>query len=311
MKKKLIMLLLTLTVAIAGCGGSVSTSEPASNPESSNTSEERSEIENADTVKTDESEESEDQKEVLDFEEITVVDNEECTIKITDLDPGSLWGYTLKAYLENKSPDKTYMFSVTNAAINGVKCDPLFATEVAAGKKSNNDISFTIKNDIGEFTDIEISFRAYDSNDWLADAVAEETIHIYPYGEDNATKFVREAQATDNTIIDNEYATVIVTGYETDPIWGYTINLFLVNKSDKEVMFSVNDASVNGYMADPFYATSVAPDKCAFSSMSWSDSTFEENGISEVKEIEFSFSVYDSNDFMADDLVNEVITLNP
>lgn len=71
-----------------------------------------------------------------------------------------------------------------------------------------------------------------------------ETIHIYPYGEDKAVKFVREAQATDNVIIDNNYITVIVTGYEKDDIFGYTVNLFLLNKTDKNVMFSVDEASV-------------------------------------------------------------------
>lgn len=306
--KKLIILLFALTVVTSGCGASVSTSEPDNTPEPSITSEEHSENLNSNDVKADE---SEDQINIPDFEEITAIDSEECTIKITGIDPENLWGYTLNVYLENKSTDKTYMFSVTNAAINGVQCDPFFSTEVAASKKSNNDISFKTENDIGEFTDIEISFRVHDSDDWLADAVAEETIHIYPFGEDNATKFIREAQATDNTIVDNEYVTVIVTGYEQDDIWGYIVNLFLVNKSDKEVMFSVNDASVNGYMADPFYATSVMPGKCAFSSMSWSNTTLEENGISEVEEIEFSFKAHDSNDLMADDFANETITLNP
>lgn len=43
----------------------------------------------------------------------------------------------------------------------------------------------------------------YDSNDWSADPVGKETIHVYPYGEENAVAFVREAQATDNVIIDN------------------------------------------------------------------------------------------------------------
>ncbi len=55
----------------------------------------------------------------------------------------------------------------------------------------------------------------YDSNDWSADPVGKETIHVYPYGEENAVAFVREAQATDNVIIDNDYVTVIVTGYRS------------------------------------------------------------------------------------------------
>lgn len=71
------------------------------------------------------------------------------------------------------------------------------------------------------------------------------------------------------------------------------------------------DASVNGFMADPFYATSVSAGKCAFSSMAWSDTTLEENGITEVEEIEVLFRAYDADDFMGEDFANEVITLNP
>ena len=226
-----------------------------------------------------------------------------------------MWGYTLKAQLENKSTEKTYMFSVESASINGVQCDPMFASEVAAGKKANEEINFSTdtieENGIVEYTDIELTFKVYDSNDWSADPVGKETIHVYPYGEENAVAFVREAQATDNVIIDNDYVTVIVTGYEDDEIWGYTANLFLLNKTDKTVMFSVDDASVNGFMADPFYATSVSAGKCAFSSMAWSDTTLEENGITEVEEIEVLFRAYDADDFMGEDFANEVITLNP
>lgn len=308
MKKKIFTLLLASVLTISGCANSNNTLPSSDNTETSNNLEDDSQSLNVAESNADATEES---QAIPEFEEITVIDNEECAIKITGIDPDDFFGYTLKAYLENKSSDKTYMFSVSNAAINEVQCDPLFSAEVAAGKKSNNDISFSVKNDIGDFTDIEIAFRVYDSNDWTADAVAEETTHVYPFGKDNAIAYVREPQGTDNTIIDNEYVTVIVTGYEHDDIFGYTANLFLVNKSDKEIMFSANDVSVNGYMMDPFYATSVIPGKCMFSSMSWLDSTFDENGITEVEEIEFTFRAHDSNDFTSDDFANELITLNP
>lgn len=249
------------------------------------------------------------------FQELTVVDNASCTIKITGIDPDNMWGYTLKAYLENKSADKTYMFSVVSASINGVKADPFFATEVAAGKKSNETITFSDgylnETNIGKVTDIELEFRVYDSNDWMAEPVAETSVHVYPYGEENATLYTREIQDTDTVIVDNDFVTAVVTDYENDDIWGYTVNLFLVNKTDTSVMFSVDEASVNGYMADPFFATSVGANKCAFSSMSWSDDTLEANGISDVESIEFVLRVYREEDWTADDLVNEKITLNP
>lgn len=147
--------------------------------------------------------------------------------------------------------------------------------------------------------------RVYDDNDWEAEDVASETVHIYPYGEDKAVTFVRESQDSDNVIVDNDYVTAIITGYEEDSIWGYTANLFLVNKTDKEVMFSVDEASVNGYMIDPFWANSVGAGKCAFSTIAWSDDSLEENNISEVESIEFTFSASDNEDWTADYFANE------
>ena len=102
-----------------------------------------------------------------------------------------------------------------------------------------------------------------------------------------------------------------VTDYDEDGFWGYTVNLFLVNKTDKELTYSVDEASVNGFMADPFWATSVGAGKVAFASMSWSDSDFEDNDITTVEEIEMKFNIYDSEDWSADAIFNEVVTLNP
>ena len=144
---------------------------------------------------------------IVSFEEITVVDNEFCTIKITAVEPDDFWGYAVKAYLENKSSDKTFMYSVTSASINDVMADPMFAAEVAPGKKSNETISFLTADldtyDIGDFTDIALNFRVYDSADWMAEPVAVSSAHVYPYGEENAVSFVHESQSDDTVLIDD------------------------------------------------------------------------------------------------------------
>ena len=258
---------------------------------------------------------SETKENEITFQGFTAVDTPECTVKITEIDPDDTWGYTIKTELENKSQNTTYMFSVESAAVNGVECETLFAKEFAPGKKANDGISLgtsTIeKNGITGFTDIEITMRIYDSSNIFAEDKLVETFHIYPYGEEKATKFVRESQETDKVIVDNEYVTVIVTGYDKDNIWGYTANLYLINKTDTEIMLSVNEASVNGYMADPFYAKSVKAGKSAFSSISWSDTVLEENGITEVQEIEFLLKVYDSNDWSKPEYFKQTVTLNP
>ena len=249
------------------------------------------------------------------FTELVVVDDENCFIKIKEIDPDNTWGYTLKVELENKSSDKTFMFIIDGASINGVQSDPLFATEVTAGKKANDDITFLSSdfenNDIGLFTDIKLTFRVYDSNNWSADDIIYKTVHVYPYGEDKAVKYVREAQPNDNIILDNEYVTAIVTGYDPEGFFGYTVNMFLINKTANDVMFSVDGASVNGYMSDPFYATAVFAGNCAFSSISWFEDTLKENGITNVETIEFELIAYNLNNFADDNYAEMIVTLHP
>lgn len=250
-----------------------------------------------------------------DFEELVVVDNDKCRIQITEIVPDSPLGYALKVRLENKSADKTLLFSAESAAINGVQCTPVLASEVAAGKKAHQEIRFADdkleKNGITAYTDIELTLRVYDSDDRSAGSVARETVHVYPFGADKADAFVREAQDTDTILIDNAFVTVIVTGYEDDERWGFSANLFLVNKSDKTVMFSVDEASVNGFMADPQFAAAVLPEKCAFSAVRWPDGMLAENGIDKVEELELVFRAYDADDWLKEDLANQRITLHP
>ena len=245
------------------------------------------------------------------FEGMTAVDNDECAIILEGIVPDDSWGYTINADLENKSADKKLMFSVETAYVNGVENDPFFASEVAPGKKAKESITFDYMDEYGitEFTDIEIIFRVYDSEDWSADDVAYETVHVYPHGEENAEQFVYEPADTDQVLYDDENCSVIAIGTEQDD-WDYAINLYLVNKTDKNITISADDVSVNGYMCEPYFARSVNAGKSVFTDMDWSNDDLEENGITEVEEVELTLSVYDADDWSADHLVDQVITFS-
>lgn len=320
--KKIVSIILALCAAasLAACSGGTTGRTDQAGSDATTSATGGNELQHAGNEskstepRVDQTEKPEAPESQISFDGLTVVDNDECMISIVEIDPDNIWGYTLQVNLENKSEDKTYMFSVLSAAVDGLQCDPLFATEVAAGKKSVDTISFSdsilAENNIDP-SDIELAFRVYNSDDWTADDVVFETVHVYPFGEENAKTFTREILDSDNVIIDNDYVTVTVIGYEEDSIWGYTVNLFLQNKTDTEIMFSADDASINGYMADPFWATSVIPGKCAFTSMSWSDSDLTEIGVEEIEEIEFNLRAYNSNDWSAPDFANETITLDP
>lgn len=250
------------------------------------------------------------------FEEMTVVDNDYCTIKLTGVDPDDDWGFGINIFVENKTDDRNLMFSVDDAIVNGVEFDPFFATEVAPGKKDNDTISFMdeeLTEIIGVFTDIEMNFRVYDSDNWEEDDLVDVTTHVYPYGEDKVVQFSRESLSSDIVLLDNEYVTMLVTGFEEDHIWGYTANVYLVNKTDVAVMFSVEDASINGYMIDPFFAQSVSAGCCAFGEMTWSEESLAEDDISikDIETIEMTVRAYNDEEWQDDDFANETVTIEP
>ena len=119
------------------------------------------------------------------------------------------------------------------------------------------------------------------------------------------------------TVIDNENLTFSVKAVEYDSMWGtYSLKVFIENKTDKMLMVTWEDTSVNGYMCDPFWASEVAGGKKENTSISWFISSFEENDIDyhNITNIEFCLKVYHMNEetyditYYADDVF--VLDLN-
>ncbi len=313
---------MSIALLAAGCG-STTDSSAANSSATSSTQEQtgtasvtgtESEIATSETTESIQEEVEAEQGNTDSFEEISVVDNEYCSITITELDEDNFWGYSLKATLENKSEDTTYMFTVQDSSINNVYSEPFWASEVAAGKKSNETISFVdsdLENyDIGDISDIAMTFNVYDSNDYEAEPVALETVHVYPLGEENATAYQRTDEEGDLVLVDNDQIKIVVIGSEEDGLLGYDVNMYIENKMDSATMFAVDEASVNGYMLDPFWAESVPAGQVSFATMTFYSADLEENGIENVENIEFVLRAYNDEDYSADDYFNEVCTLS-
>ena len=324
MKKATKILSIILVLAIfaimalgSGSSGSSSSSSTVSASDSLEKLPESNDSAKPEEKKTEDKETTVESKPSYTIENETIVDNDACVFRIVGAKDDSIWGFALKAYCENRLEDKNLMFSIDDVCVNGYECDPLWAQTVAAGKKSNDDITFssTSFKEIGISSPDEIRFslRIHDADDWMADNIVEDSFVIYPTGlsADQIVVPNRRSTPSEKTIFDTEDCTFIILDDEMDSIWGYTLNCFIENKSNKKLMFSWDDVSVNGYMVDPFWATEVAPGAKYYSGISFSDSKFEENGIEQVEEIEFKMKVYDSDDWMADNIIEQTFTYTP
>jgi hypothetical protein len=244
------------------------------------------------------------------------VDDDNVTFIITSAGESRIWGFTLNVFMGNKT-DLDLMFSFDNVSVNGFMIDPFWASEVAAGKKSNTEISFSSsafeRSNIISVDEITFTLTVYDSNDWMADRLIKEEFIIYPTGLDaNSVAYPdRRSVANEQTIFDNDGIIFIIEETEVDSIWGYTLSVYLENKTDVRLMFSWDNVSVNGFMIDPFWATTVQSGKRSHATISFSKSAFEENGIVNVDEIEFKLRVYNADDWLAANFVEEIFTFMP
>lgn len=145
-----------------------------------------------------------------------------------------------------------------------------------------------------------------DSSQTATEANNDENVNETTDDEasDNSSQF------EEITLFDTDAATMKVVGYEYDDTWGFTLKVFLENKTDKTLTFSVDEVSVNGYMIDPFWADEVAGGKKSNTEISWFEDDLKENGVETIEDIEMRVYVHDSEDWSADYLVDDVFTVN-
>ena len=284
MKKVLTMLLLVAMIfAIAACGDGKKSND----------------IENSD-VTTNQVEKT---TEAISTYELVAIDNEEILVKVTGINPNYMYGYAIEAYVKNKSSDTDYTLIIPNASINGVNAYAESLYGVNAGEEKEITIFFTniktlIENDIGEFSDIKLTFLVRDASDWYIEPLAQETVNIYPLGKDKATKFVRETLATDEILVDNDEVTIIVTDYDLNGEYGYTINLYLVNKSEKFHKYTYTYVTINGHEFISVWEKTLTPNTVSFDSAVFMDFELEEIGVdgADIKEISFDLKVSDDSE---------------
>lgn len=300
--KRFISLLMVLMMCFSlfACGGS------DNQEESSKGSNEE--------VKGSEVKESEDQE--PDFAKQVLFDNDQCKLTITAIEGNAKKGMDFKLLLENKTEDRNLTFSNRAASVDGVNYNPFFAETVAASKKSNKvlDISSRDYKKQGanlKFSDIMLNFYVYDSDDFMAKPVVDEEFHVYPFGEGEAVKYIREEVTTDQVLFDTDEVKIVVTGYNPDDLFGFAVNFYLENKTDHEIMVASDDSSVNGFMVDNLFANTVPANTVSFEEMTWFSNSLEENGIEEIEEIEFNLKAYNAEDWLEDHYIDDVVVLRP
>ncbi|MBQ9767871.1 MAG: hypothetical protein IJW37_07195, partial [Lachnospiraceae bacterium] len=116
---------------------------------------------------------------------------------------------------------------------------------------------------------------------------------------------------TDGVIVDNEQCAFKIVSVDADNFWGYTLNVQLENKTNLNLSFSMDDVYVDGVYCDPYWYCDVEPGETVTDEVSFYTEDFEALGITEPTSITFLLTVYDDDNWEADNLVEDTYVFYP
>ncbi|MBE6650592.1 MAG: hypothetical protein E7613_04690 [Ruminococcaceae bacterium] len=287
----LVLSLMTAAFWLVSCGDN--------KEESAKTPAENTPVETPDTTPDENKEETPDQKveeptvpDVITVDEQVIYDNDGVVITAKGLAEDILFGTTLKLLIENNS-DKNISVGVDSMILNGFEMFPLFAEDVAAGKKANAELTLSFeeleKVGIKTLGLIELVFEIYDPETYdtyaLSDLVAVKT---------NAYEVMDTEITAEGTELYNANGIKVVTLGMEDTILGKSICLYIENTSDKNVTLGTDSFSLNGFMIEPLFYEDVSAGKKVIGSIDIATSDLEDNGIENIENIEFVLSITDA-----------------
>ena len=224
------------------------------------------------------------------IQEAVLLDQGGIRVTAAGLSESEWVGPEIDVLIENDT-DQSITLQAQDTSVNGIMFSPVFFCEVAAGKKSNEAISFYQSDldscGIKSIQSIELTVKAMDSDSWETLAVGD-VITL-------TTDAPREKQAVDQVgipVLDQNGLEIVVRGVKTDDnLMGPEIMLFLSNQTGQNITVQANDFSINGYMITPLLSCDIIDGKVAYSTIYLDTEELKRNGIDRIDTIECKFVV--------------------
>ena len=218
-------------------------------------------------------------------------------IKVTAKEITEDWlGPELKVLIENDT-DENINVSLDEIAVNDYMVSAWLYEDVAAGKKSNATFeiwSSTLSNaGISNIGKIDFYFRVINSDNYNTIYESKEIeLKTSLYDE-------MDSEANDvGTELLNQNGIRIVGKGVNDSLWGQGVLLYIENNSDKNIIVSTDNLSVNGYMVNGYLYSTVMSNKKAIETVILSSTDLEDNDIESIEDLALSFDIINADTWM-------------
>ncbi len=230
-------------------------------------------------------------------EEKVIYDDDGIVVTATGIDVSGLFGPELKVKVENNSSNNVTI-QTRDCSINGLMVDTIFSCDVVAGKKANDSITFAQSElDISGITtikDIEFTLLVLDSETY--DEIDESDVIKLTTSADPS--FVQQYDDSGFVALDKSGIKVIIKKLsDKNSFWGSEVFVYVENNTDDDITVQTDGVSINGYMVTPIFSCDVVEGKKAVDSIMFMESDLEDNGITDITEIELKLVIFESDSF--------------
>ena len=236
------------------------------------------------------------------IEEMVLVDEAGVKITAKSLDVDGFFGAELKLLLENNS-GKDLTFQCRNSSVNGYMVENLMSADVANEKKANDSVTFSA-SDLGlcgieSIADMGLSFHIFTSDDWET-YLDTQPVQIKTSIADTYTYTFDDSGEVAYTGKDIK---IVIKGLtENSSIFGPGVVVYIENNNKENVTVQAQNVSINGFMVESIFSCEIASGKHAVDTITFMETDIEENGITAIENVEFSFHIFETDSW--DDIVN-------
>ncbi len=293
MKNKFLVVSLAfiLLFSLSACGN-----KNMENVDSNNSTEKQSTSETENIEKQTEQEANSEKDEPTSIEETVLLENEGLKVTATGIKEDKFLGSELNLLIENESSD-AYELSVDSLCVNDYTTNALFLEDIAAGKKANKSV--TLLNDtlkeagLKTISKIDIKFNVR-KNDEFEYVFTSDFVSLYTNKKDSLDK---NSIDTENLILEQNGIKMFVGEINENSIFGKEILFYTENSSKDNVMIHLDNVSVNGFMVDTLYMSTILSGKKSLDKLVIVKDSLEENGIDKIENVEFTVKVVEKDSF--------------
>ena len=203
------------------------------------------------------------------IEEQVLLDKDGIVITAKEYVTDSIWGDGIKLLIENNS-DKTVGIGCEALIVNNYMITDLFSSEIAAGKKANETMYLSSTQlkaaGIESVGQIEVYFYIFDSASY-------ERLYEAECVTIQTSEFANMDTTPDDVGVELYNANgirIVGKTVDEDSFWGTAILLYCENTSGKNVTISVEEMSINGFMMNPLFSTTIYSGKCRWTKLQFS-----------------------------------------